>query len=624
MPLGREIRPALRSLILALLPGIDEEGGEYFDRTIDLIDALRVAVNDDVFFWQSFLLATMTSPTKRQGSLAWLNKKMPKLDSEECSKSPLVTPEPGLLIRAFCAGLGDEQVLVQRGFLDLLVSHLPLKSPVLQKLVKPGDLQMLVTAAVGVVLRRDMSLNRRLWFWLLGPDNPEQVTSPSSEKADHFRNYGLQPLVKGLKALIELDSTEPSERAKPYRICLSLMDRWEVGGNIVPQLFMAVVSSVKAYENTASSETNFADVLKSASAFFDGVEAKLIWAEIFKLLQGSLLEGTEEKNASRNLEMARFIIKMFNVKEEEMITMHVPIVVAVFLSLLREKQMKGGKILGQALGIAQDLVSLIPYRAFSKVQIHEESRELSGEELVSLVHQFYDGGKRSTEAPFSMHQIAESLLRDSSALVEQALQSDSSDIEPCSKILADLLILTPKSSAWNKSPLITTIARILLNPTLPFPSLQGVSIIFSSLIEKSYLSHRQIDHFILPITQHLWRQLSPERPKYHVEAVKSLWNIQDKLLDRRVEAAIARIMTAEDVSGDHLAQTGELMRKFSVLWTHSVGYTNYEVMLTRPLFLFLDELAKENGTLHVYARAWLQNLQSGNKYVKNSTIDGQS
>src|SRR5690606_1926571 len=128
------------------------------------------------------------------------------------------------------------------------------------------------------------------------------------------------------------------------------------------------------------------------------------------------------------------------------------------------------------------------------------------------------------------------------------------------------------------------------------PSLQGISIIYSSLIEKLYLSHRQIDHFILPITQHLWRQLSPERPKYHVEAVKSLWNIQDKLLDRRVEAAIARIMTAEDVSGDHLAQTRELVRKFSVLWTHSVGYTNYEVMLTRPLFLFLDELAKENGT----------------------------
>jgi hypothetical protein len=133
IPLRKSLRPILKSLILSLLPGIDEEGGEYFDQTLELLESLRKSIDDEVYFWQCFLLSTMTSAGKRQGALVWMNRKLSKLDGEEGLTSALVKPEPGLLIRAFCAGLQDEQILVQRGFLDLLVGHLPLKCPVLQQ-----------------------------------------------------------------------------------------------------------------------------------------------------------------------------------------------------------------------------------------------------------------------------------------------------------------------------------------------------------------------------------------------------------------------------------------------------------------------------------------------------------
>lgn len=133
LPLGRKLRPALKSLILALLPGIDEEGGEYFDETFNLLDSIRTTVGEDTYFWQCFLLATITSPARRQGALAFLVRKLPKLDTEESLSCALVHPEPGLLVRCFSAGLHDENLLVQRGFLDLLVQSLPLSSPILQK-----------------------------------------------------------------------------------------------------------------------------------------------------------------------------------------------------------------------------------------------------------------------------------------------------------------------------------------------------------------------------------------------------------------------------------------------------------------------------------------------------------
>lgn len=599
--------------MLALLPGIDEEGGEYFDRTLDLIQALRTSVADEVYFWQSFLLATMTSPSKRQGALAWLNRKMPTLDSEEALQSPLVTPEPGLLIRAFTAGLNDDQLLVQRGFLDLLVSHLPIKSDVLQKLVKAADLELLLTAAAGVVLRRDMSLNRRLWVWLLGPEASAQVSSPitpSTELAEHFKKFGLVPLSKGLRSMIEANPSESSERAKPYRICLSLMDRWEVGGLVVPQLFNSVIASVKAYETTAPSEEAFADVLKSASAFFDGVDPVLIWGEMFKLVYSSLSEGASEQEALEKLEMARFIVKTFNVREEEMVTKHIPLVAASLLVLLQLGS-RNKAVDQKALAFESDLLALVPYRTFTK-QAQANLPSIAANDALTSANTYYSRITRASESNFPLKplQIASLLLDEASKVAISALASPASSSDIRYQILTNILILVPHLPSWDSSSLLASLSAAIALPEPPFGKLQGIANILAALIEKRYLSKRQTDTFLLPLVTRLWTHLAPEIPRFHVEAVKALWTIQDKLADKRIEAAIARVMTEEDFETGYAVLKVEQVRRFAVLWTHSVGHAQYEVMLARPLYLVLDELNREGGRLHVFARGWVQNLQT--------------
>ena len=185
---SRTIRPALRAIILSLLPGIEEENSEDFDRTLRTFNRLREIFTEDgieEFFWQSLFLASITSVNKRPGALVYLTRYLPKLgpsihaSGQDPSKNgadesmrraikSVTTPEPGLLVRCFATGLQDDQQLVQRGFLDLLVSHLPLNAPILQSRVTSDDLDILVSAAMSVVLRRDMGLNRRLWTWFMG------------------------------------------------------------------------------------------------------------------------------------------------------------------------------------------------------------------------------------------------------------------------------------------------------------------------------------------------------------------------------------------------------------------------------------------------------------------------
>ncbi len=93
------------------------------------------------------------------------------------SEQPFVLGgDVGVAVRAICASLQDSSVLVQRHALDLLLVSLPMHDGS-AALEDDSDLTDLVTAACAVLLRRDMSLNRRFFSWMLGCD--ASSTGPS-------------------------------------------------------------------------------------------------------------------------------------------------------------------------------------------------------------------------------------------------------------------------------------------------------------------------------------------------------------------------------------------------------------------------------------------------------------
>lgn len=286
---GSILRPALKAIILALLPGLEDETSEEFERVYALVYRLKDKVGNartpgardgdgssEQYFWQCLFLASITSASRRQGALAYLSRDLPKTGGsrhfrpDESDGRPreedtasgqrfgaaidtVITPEPGLLIRCFESGLRDEQLLIQRGFLDLLVTHLPLHSQVISK-ASSEDVERLVAAAVGVVSRRDMSLNRRLWTWLLGPEvsGPHHGTSSSPElpipssrtknfnrrifgQSEYFRHFAVAPLIRSTLNMISIQALAPSIRARPFRICLSLMDSTKLARPLFPK-----------------------------------------------------------------------------------------------------------------------------------------------------------------------------------------------------------------------------------------------------------------------------------------------------------------------------------------------------------------------------------------------------
>ena len=227
----------------------------------------------------------------------------------------------------------DRNVLVGRAALDIICVLFPFHQPFLL----PSDTITLLSAALETLLKRDVSLNRRLYAWLLGSQvNKSHLAahlprSSVSEEFSYFQSYAKAYIVSALKQIVSRASMASKHASKaesilPYRLLRILMDRQEVGSHVVKEILFDLVSCLKQQvENLGGLDTKEssvlkncahnpekddlprkpaskrgtlkADILQSANLFFNCLSSELLWEWMGSLLTlsfGGCEEGVEE------------------------------------------------------------------------------------------------------------------------------------------------------------------------------------------------------------------------------------------------------------------------------------------------------------------------------------------
>lgn len=82
LPLGDRLKPCLKSFIIAILPGMDEENSEFFNDTKVLVDSIRKKIGSP-FFFSCFHLAMTFSPQHRLAAVNYLAKSFPTIRSRD-------------------------------------------------------------------------------------------------------------------------------------------------------------------------------------------------------------------------------------------------------------------------------------------------------------------------------------------------------------------------------------------------------------------------------------------------------------------------------------------------------------------------------------------------------------
>ncbi|KAG9493700.1 hypothetical protein GDO78_001525 [Eleutherodactylus coqui] len=245
LPLGKTLKPGLQGLLTGILPGL-EEGSEYYDRTNTLLEKVASAVEQSAFYsalWGSLL----TSPSVRLPGITYvlshLNRKLSMED-----QLYIIGSDIELMVEAVSTSVQDSSVLVQRSTLDLILFCFPFH---MSQATRP-DMVRILSASLHVVLRRDMSLNRRLYAWLLGFDNNGTIIGPRSTRQSnpeehasyYFNTFSKDLLVQAMVGILQGKelTMEKSlmQDLKPFRILISLLDKPELGPAILEDVLIEV------------------------------------------------------------------------------------------------------------------------------------------------------------------------------------------------------------------------------------------------------------------------------------------------------------------------------------------------------------------------------------------------
>ncbi|XP_064364786.1 protein dopey-1 isoform X3 [Dromaius novaehollandiae] len=302
LPLGKTLKPGLQGLLTGILPGL-EEGSEYYERTNTLLEKVASAVDQSAFYsalWGSLL----TSPAVRLPGITYvlshLNRKLSMED-----QLYIIGSDIELMVEAVSTSVQDSSVLVQRSTLDLILFCFPFH---MSQATRP-DMIRILSAALHVVLRRDMSLNRRLYAWLLGFDNNGALIGPRSTRHSnpeehatyYFNTFSKEMLVQAMVGILQVnghgEESTLMQDLKPFRILISLLDKPELGPAILEdvliEVFRTLYTQCKA-ELELQAEPSFnkdhtqlssklrenkrtAELIKTANLLFNSFEPYYMW-----------------------------------------------------------------------------------------------------------------------------------------------------------------------------------------------------------------------------------------------------------------------------------------------------------------------------------------------------------
>ena len=185
-----------------------------------------------------------------------------------------------------CCSLTDSWVLVQRSALELLLQGLPLHQPQFEH----TDMVTLVASVLVTLLRRDMSLNRRLFTWLLGTEiNPSLYPDChplASKEGCYFTTYSSDLLIKALLRLLEMAipvGSVDTLDVKPFRIITTLLDKAEIGPVVIDRVMVDIfrclhhTSAALTAADPADTGGRKQELIKTANLMFNQLETSYVW-----------------------------------------------------------------------------------------------------------------------------------------------------------------------------------------------------------------------------------------------------------------------------------------------------------------------------------------------------------
>ncbi|EJU02805.1 hypothetical protein DACRYDRAFT_94483 [Dacryopinax primogenitus] len=602
LPLQGRLRPVMKAFILALLPGLEEETSEFFDKVLNLLDRLSGTVSP-AFFLQNLWLVLLTTPNARSSAINYLSRRLPKLTADE-DITPIVGNDLGLMVRAFAASLEDDNLLVRRGIMDILVQSLPVDSLALKKCA-PVDRVMLMRATVSVVLRRDLSLNRRLYAWLLGP------SETSEAQVAYFCRGALGLLEETLKSDMR-DSVTGERETRPYKIFISLLDKSEIGIPLTERLCLDALSGLKNAIESDKGEDS--DVLLTANTLYEAMEPSIVWARLF---QAAMEDVGANRQACPAIDMLQFILSTFHVRDEEIEQVHLPLFFAAAGQLARilaesEEPNEYLAVTRSLLTLAAALLDEMPKETLFVWPKTTSTPANNATSALSKAYTTYSyagmpEARPSLIASSPFKSAFQDLLFLSQSYAEKLVQHPGmrDNIGAAISLLqhmTDILQTDSLSIDWQPSLWFQALFDAFAQSST-FYLVDGLVTLSVTLAKSNIMPELELDSrpCVVSIVTQLLHYLEVHRAPCHTRASELIWAVDSIAGHHHVEAVICQGLTAGTIE-----QRSEMYEAFGILWRLTDDSRMPGFRLKAPMLLVLDGLKSEDPHFRRIAETWMR------------------
>lgn len=616
LPLQADLRPSMKAFILALLPGLEEETGEHFDRVCSLLDQISSAISLS-FFLQNLWLVLITGPGYRIPAINFLSRRMPPLNPQE-TVVPIVGQDVGLMIRGYSAALEDGNILVQRGILDLMLSNLRLDSFGFRRDTRHRDRLLLTRAALGVVLRRDLSLSRRLYTWLMGPAPTAEDASANPSK--YFQEQGLGLVVESLRLDMMADQVNAVvERQRPFKVFIALLDKWEIGGPLSRALSL---DAFRALKGVLKPEDTQDELLLTANILFDSLDPFTTWKSIYESIS---LYADQAKGTDDSLALIKFILATFRLHDEELLRIHIPLMSTSLIYIAENCITKFPEFAPsraqEVFEVATSLLQEFP-KGFFDLNTPCPKPDAEFPSGLDLARRFY-----SAETLKQVEGENLSLLRNPNlcsstfATVLRAIQHIAHKMPSplnCRVLNASITCLETliNSTCSSTGPfvidwiplsfvesLLTQLKNFQLNAAGFALSERTVKIMLGLANENRVQPHLVLDDqkVLSPSVNKLLDFLQGRTAPFFLQAVKLIWDLQKNSKFRHVETIIASRLSSE-----HAHVRVAAFEAFGNLWRYTEDAQLPGICLRIPMLLVLDSLKSNDFTTRRCGEAWMR------------------
>ncbi|OUC40629.1 Dopey protein [Trichinella nativa] len=222
IPLGVKLLPALCGFLNSVLPVV-EEGSEFFDQCLHMLNAVCDKVGPGEFFTRLWY-CVITTPSTRLSALLFVSRRY----------SPERSIEDQMCI------IGNDLNRMRR-LLDFVLAAFPLHTDCLLR----EDVFRLVQKCIFVLLRNDLSLNRRLFHWLCGSRSKHTDLS-------YFKKHAKDVVLKSLDSLLEAADVNWAQCIRTIHLLLCLFEKPLLSNEITDHVLLSCLLAVERFSTSPS------------------------------------------------------------------------------------------------------------------------------------------------------------------------------------------------------------------------------------------------------------------------------------------------------------------------------------------------------------------------------------